>query len=98
MFRIVLNAEQAKVLEIADEPVEICDAEGKAIGKFIPPKLAEYFAECKRRARMPGPRYTSQQVQETLRILEDTWKQEGPFGVERAMQIVEELRKKRDAS
>ena len=95
MTRIVFTPEQAQVFMTTGDPIEVCDPQGTVLGTIHPPKMLEFIAECKRRARAPGPRYTSAQVQETLRVLKETWDKEGPFGKEKADEILQELRKRR---
>jgi hypothetical protein len=94
MDRIRLTPEQAEIVAGSIDPVELCDAQGNVLGRIIPPKLEAIIAESKRRAREPGPRYSSEQTREMLRTLEETWEREGPFDEQRAIQIVSELRAK----
>jgi hypothetical protein len=95
MTRITFTPEQTDIFTTTEDPIEVCDPQGTVLGTIHPPRLLEIIAECKRRAKSPGPWYSSAQVRETLRILQDTWDKEGPFGKERLDEILQELRKKR---
>jgi hypothetical protein len=75
----------------------VCDLQGKVLGTIQPPKMLDRIAELKRRAKAPGPFYTSAQVHETLKVLQDTWDKEGPFGKEKLDEILQRLRAARDA-
>ncbi|MFO0864411.1 MAG: hypothetical protein U0744_07100 [Gemmataceae bacterium] len=83
MERIQLTPEQEAIVASAIDPIEIFDTSGNAVGKIIPPKLESIIAECKRRSKEPGPRYSTEQVTLMLDMLEETWAKEGPFGPER---------------
>jgi hypothetical protein len=97
MTRITFTAEQAELFVSTEDPIEVCDPAGKILGTIHPPKLLEIIAECKRRAQSPGPWVTSAQVQETTRVLQETWDREGPFDQERLQEILREIRERRGA-
>jgi hypothetical protein len=97
MTRITFTPEQARIFVSTEVPIEVCDPQGKVLGTIHPPKLLEVIAECKRRAKSAGPWVTGAQVQETLRVLQETWDKEGPFGKERALEILHDLRNQRGA-
>lgn len=76
MIRIVLDQEQAEVVTRSQETVEVCDSDGKVLGVINRAVLPFGFteadiAEAKRRLAEPGPRYTTDQVLEHLRSLEN---------------------------
>jgi len=98
MDRIQLTAEQTQVYAAAADFIEVCDREGKVVGRILSAHLQEKVAEIKRRRQLPEITYSSAQVHEMLETLEEKWQAEGPFEVERAQEIVAELRKNRVAS
>jgi hypothetical protein len=80
MARIVLTAEQASVLEGACEPVAICRRDGSIAG-FVSPKgrlftpdicpfTPEEIAAAEKEGESPGPWYTTKEVLEHLRSLD----------------------------
>ena len=91
MRRIVLTEEQAKQLS-AVEAVEICDPSGHVVASIPPELTAEEFAKLRRAKDSKGPWVTGEQVQQTLLALDEAWKREGPFGIERVRAIIQELR------
>jgi hypothetical protein len=97
MSRIIFTPEQAQIFVATKEPIEVCDPQGKVLGTIHPPKMLEYIAECKRRAKAAGPRVTGEQIQEMFRILQETWEREGPFGRDKAEEILQDIRKRRGA-
>jgi hypothetical protein len=90
--RIILNEEQAKLLTLAGETVEICDPQGKILCRLDPPITEEEIAELKRRGKSPGPWYSGEQVRQTLKTLEEIWNREGPFDKQRLKEILEQIR------
>lgn len=71
MTHIALTDEQAEVVRGAKALVAVRDSSGKLIGHFLPAVdqealrnsfTEEELREAKRRARAPGPRYTTQEV------------------------------------
>ena len=94
MTRIVLTEEQAKLLNAAEE-VQICDPHGHVI-VVIPPKLTPEEVAILRRAKdRKGPTIPAAEVHKTLEALEEAWQREGPFGIERAREIVRQRREAR---
>jgi hypothetical protein len=76
MIRIVLDDKQAKAIADSRETVEVCDSDGKVLGvinrEVLPFGFTEAdIAEAKRNLAAPGPRYTTEQVLEHLRSLEN---------------------------
>jgi hypothetical protein len=76
MIRIVLDDEQTKAIAEAHDTVEVCDSHGKVLGVINRAVLPFGFneadiAEAKRNLAAPGPRYTTEQVLEHLRSLEN---------------------------
>jgi hypothetical protein len=82
MTRIVLTPEQATLLASTSEPVAICRPDGSIAGwmvsdgRFVIPKecpfTAEEIAAAEKDAESPGPWYTTQQVLEHLRSLDQS--------------------------
>jgi len=70
MTRIVLNDEQAAVLNAAHGQVRLCDAEGRVLGLTQPGFSDEEIAEARRRAASPGVCYTTEEVLAHLRSLD----------------------------
>jgi hypothetical protein len=79
MTRIVLNSEQAAILDNATEPVRVCMPDGSIAG-WLKGELVtkgsgftpEEIAEAERRAERSGPGRTTKEVFDRLRALEDT--------------------------
>jgi len=91
MTRIVLTEEQAKLLS-PTELIQICDPGGRLLAVIPPDLTPEELAKIPRAKDCTGPWVTSEQIRQTLQTLEETWQREGPFGVERAREIVEHIR------
>ena len=79
MTRIDLTLEQATVPDTATEPVRVCMPDGSIAGwlnTHLPPNnpgfSLEEIAEAERRTEGPGPWYTTKEVLEHLRALEQT--------------------------
>ena len=62
MTKITLTEEQMKVVRQFKATVQVCDPQGIIVGTVDPELTPEFIAELKRRASVPGPRYTSEQV------------------------------------
>lgn len=71
MSRIVLNGDVAEQLRHLYSPVELCDASGRVLGQFVPPRdIAEYEPltpeiseeELERRRHSKEKRYTTAEV------------------------------------
>ena len=92
MTQITLTPEQAKTYHQAKEPVQVCDVQGKVLGTLPPDYSAEFIAELKRRANAPGRRFTGEQVRLHLQKLDEAWGREGPFDVDRAMELLQQFR------
>jgi hypothetical protein len=92
MTQIVLTEEQMKVVRQSKTPVRVCDPQGICLGTVDPEITPEFIAEMKRRAAAPGPRYTGEQVQNHLRVLQEAWEREGPFDEVRMREILKEIR------
>ena len=70
MPQIMLNDEQARVLETALQPIEVLNSKGKLI-RVIPPIWTEQdIAEAKKALASKEPRYTTAEVLSYLRSLE----------------------------
>jgi len=94
MIKITIPAEDAAKLNSSLADFQLCDSSGKILATVRRELTPEFIAELKRRAAEPGPRYSSEQVQEMLQTLQSTWDREGPFGSERKDQIVQDLHAK----
>ena len=70
MNPIVLTDEQAKALATVLKPVQVRDKKGTLLGTFTPIWTEEDIADAKRRLASDEPRYTTAQVLEYLRSLE----------------------------
>jgi hypothetical protein len=70
MPHIVVDDEQAKVIAESTETIEIRDQQGKHLGYVAHGFSAEDIAIARRRMASDEPRYTTQQVQDHLRSLE----------------------------
>lgn len=71
MIHITVSDEQAKLIEESGEHIEIRDRNGRHLGYVAHDFTEEEIAEARRRANTPGPRYTTSQVLEHLRSLEN---------------------------
>jgi hypothetical protein len=72
--------------------VAVCDPKGNVLGTVDPDLTPEFIAELKGRAAAPGPRYTSEQVRNHLRLLQEAWDREGGFDEARMREILQEIR------
>ena len=70
MVVIVLNEEQARVIAEARDGVELRDNSGRHLGFVSHGVTQEEIDEAKRRAASDEPRYTTDEVLEHLRSLE----------------------------
>lgn len=70
MQQIILTDEQAEVVASALKPVAVCDGKGRVLGTIAPIWTEEDIADAKRRLASDEPRYTTAQVLEYLRSLE----------------------------
>jgi hypothetical protein len=70
MAHIILNDEQARVVASALHAVQVRDGKGNVLGYIPPIWTEEDIAEAKRRLASEEPRYTTAQVLEHLRSLE----------------------------
>jgi hypothetical protein len=70
MTLIVLSDDQAKAVQAAVDPVEIRDGRGNLLGYMFPPPSDAEIVEAKRRLESPGPWYTTNEVMERLRAVE----------------------------
>ena len=79
MSRVTINLEAAATLQTITDRVELCDPSGRVLGSFIPfvdrslyegvqPPISQ--EELDRREREPGRLYTTAEVLEHLRNLE----------------------------
>lgn len=94
MTRIVLTEEQMKLVRQSTSPVPVCDPTGIVLGTVDPEITPEFIAELKKRAKSPGPWYTSEQVRRHFEALEEAWQREGPFDNKRMHEILDEIRAK----
>jgi hypothetical protein len=92
MAQLILTEEQARVVAGAQEPVQLCDPQGNIVATLKPAFTAEDIAEAKRRLAVNGPRYTSEQVQEHLRALQEEWDRTGGFDRDYMHAFLDKLR------
>ncbi len=71
MTHIVLNEEQARIVASALQPVQVRDGKGNVLGVIPPVWTAEDIADAKRRLASNEPHYTTEQVLDYLRSLEE---------------------------
>ena len=91
MSPIMLSEDQTRLL--AHGPVPVCDSQGNLVGHIEPIGFTpEEIAEAKRRAALPGPWYTGEQVRSRLAALEEAEKREGPLDKTRMHALLNELR------
>jgi hypothetical protein len=91
MVQVILSEEQATQLRQATEMVQLCDPTGKVIRVIEPEYSKEFIEELKRRARSPGPWFTSVQVQARLRALQEEWDRTGGFDEAYMQAFMEQL-------
>lgn len=70
MTQIVLNDEQVKTVQSATGAVEVRDRHGNLLGYVARRTTEAEIAEAKRRLESDGPWYTTQQVLDHLKSLE----------------------------
>jgi len=70
MTHIVLSDDQAQTVQAATGAVEIRDRRGNLLGYVTPPPGEAEIAEARQRLASDGPWYTTQQVMDHLRSLE----------------------------
>ncbi len=70
MSQIILTDEQAKAVVSTLKPMQVRDSKGILLGTFTPVWTEEDIADAKRRLASDEPRYTTAQVLEYLRSLE----------------------------
>jgi hypothetical protein len=97
MSHITLTEEQSKQIYRMAGPVEVRDARGNVVTVVEIEDSPAVIAELKRRAREPGPRYTTQQVVGQLEALEKEWERTGGFDEARMLEFLERLRKAESA-
>lgn len=70
MTQIILNDDQAQAVQAARDAVEVRDRSGRLLGYVSPPPGDAEIAQAKRRLQSQGPWYTTEEVLEHLRTLE----------------------------
>lgn len=70
MAQIVLNDEQAKAVQAANGALEVRDSHGNLLGYVSPPVSSAEIDEAIKRLHSDGPWYTTQQVLDRLKSLE----------------------------
>jgi hypothetical protein len=91
MPHIVLNPEQARVLNEAAQPVEIRDEQGRVLTRIPPLSEAAVVAEAQRRAQAGGPRYPAAEVERRLARLEEISRKEN-LDAGRAADLIRKMR------
>ena len=71
--------------------VVVKDAAGRVVGHLEPTPSPEWFAEMKRRAAAPGPRYSSASVLAMMDARQAERDRLGPFDVEYMQTFIERL-------
>jgi hypothetical protein len=87
---IVLTDEQMRAINQATEPVEIRSPDGRSLARVPPAWTAEEIADAKRRSAK-GVWYSSEQVQEYLRLLEEEVAHTGHCDEARARELKRQL-------
>jgi hypothetical protein len=67
MPELILNDEQAKLVDQANGTLLVRDTKGRFVGRIQPELSPEMIAELKRRAASPGPWYTGEQYKPVAR-------------------------------
>jgi hypothetical protein len=70
MSQIVLSDDQARTVRTATGPIEVRDRQGDLLGYVSPPPSDAEVAEARRRLVSNGPWYTTGQVIDHLKSLE----------------------------
>jgi hypothetical protein len=70
MRQIVLSDDQARAVQAAAGPVEVRDRHGNLLGYVSPSPSDAEIAEARRRLASDGPWYTTGQVMDHLKSLE----------------------------
>jgi len=70
MTQIILSDDQTRTVQAATGAVEVRDARGNLLGYMSPPPSDEEIAVAKRRLESEGPWYTTEQVLDHLKSLE----------------------------
>lgn len=72
MVKVVVTADQAKLLAESTDRVEIVDADGKRLGTLLRPPSDEDIQIARDRIAGDGKRYTTEEVVSRLRSLEQS--------------------------
>jgi len=91
MTQIILTPDQAKVFQLANEPVQVCDAEGHVLGTLPPGITAEFIAEQKRRAASAGPWYSGHDVQSMFQFLETERSKHGELSESKLNELMDQF-------
>jgi len=91
MSTIVLTEEQRQMVAATGSPVSVRDAYGNVYSPIRLELTAEQIAEMQRRAAAPGPRFTGEQIQATLKALEAEWGRTGGFDHGYAQEFIRRL-------
>ena len=60
MSELILNDEQASLVDEANGAILVRNSKGRVVGRIEPVLSPEMIAELKQRAAAPGPRYTGE--------------------------------------
>jgi hypothetical protein len=91
MIKIILTDDQLNLLRQSVGPAEVCDSTGKVLGTVNPELRHEFLQELKRRAAVPGPWYSGDEIQGLLGFLEEAWSKEGGFDEHRMQHLIKEF-------
>jgi hypothetical protein len=97
MPHIVLTDEQARVIDDANDFIEIRRQDGRVLARIPPDWTPAQIADAKRRAAAPGPRYTGDQIQSMFGALEAEWERTGGFDREYAREFIRRMDSGREA-
>lgn len=70
MSHIIVTDEQAALISRSNGMIQVQDCQGRVIGYVTPAPTAEEIAKLKARLSVPQPTYTTAQVLEHLRSLD----------------------------
>lgn len=97
MVRIVLTAEQVKLLDAAREPVQIVMPDGRVLATVPPTISAEELAEIRRRQQAgPRRRYKTLRVLAHLEALQVEWDRCGGFDAATMRDLLKRFREQDD--
>jgi hypothetical protein len=91
MSHITLTEEQSRIIEAAQDPVEVRDRSGNVVAHILDPRTAEHIAKAKRVRASNQPRYPASQVEARLKLLGEIVERDG-LNNEQAMALLKQMR------